>query len=374
LTISSKADQASQQGVGGNAKVRLLNLNVPAAAAAVKKTAAKLIELGVDGLNFAQYALKYPGGSVDAQTLDRLAADIRHENAGKFYNGAENFIFISELPVEKANRSINFYPRSLARFPNTASVCTGSADFVDCLKESANSGVNQVKRNASSLPLWQIGDVTHARADTLFGNVGESSAQISSLSTAIQLFLPGAVKIYYGEELGLPSAEKSIGPQFGQMQWTETESGFSDLTDGKHFFTSLPEKQAKELNFKTQNEATHSHLKVFKKLADLRARDEVFTDGEYNNSKVDGLNVFVRTLEGNDKAFLLVANWPTAGDKSQRKFTVNEIVKPFNLKVGSAEFLIDHPLNEKNKWHIELDSLVTVDPYEFSLVRVQVLP
>jgi hypothetical protein len=71
-------------------KVRLLNLNVPAALTAVKKTATKLIELGVDGLNFAQYGLKYPAGSVNAQSLDRLAADIRHENAGRFYNGAEN--------------------------------------------------------------------------------------------------------------------------------------------------------------------------------------------------------------------------------------------------------------------------------------------
>jgi hypothetical protein len=56
----------------------------------VKKTAAKLIGLGVDGLNFAQYGLQYPAGSVDAQRLDQLAADIRRENAERFYNGAEN--------------------------------------------------------------------------------------------------------------------------------------------------------------------------------------------------------------------------------------------------------------------------------------------
>lgn len=82
-----------------------------------------------------------------------------------------------------------------------------------------------------------------------FGNVGDSSAQVSSLSTAIQLFLPGAVKIYYGEELGLPSASQGIGPQYGQMQWEESEKGFSELT-GKHFFNGLSGKQATELNFK----------------------------------------------------------------------------------------------------------------------------
>jgi glycosidase len=298
-----------------------------------------------------------------------LAADIRSENVEHFYNNADQFVFISEQPIEIANNSINFHLQSLARFPNTPSVCTATADFVDCLKESARSGVKQQKLNESSIPLWQVGDVTHARADKLFGDVGDSSSQVSSLSTAIQLFLPGAVKIYYGEELGLPSTNQGIGQQ---MQWEETEKGFSDLT-GKHFFASLPPKQAAELNFKSQSGATHSHLKVFKKLAELRARDEVFLDGEYNTSKVDGLNVFVRTLNGNDKAYLLVANWPTAADKSPRQFTVNQIIKPFNLKVGSAEFLIDHPLNEKNQWHIELDTALTMNPYEFALVRVQIL-
>jgi glycosidase len=98
-----------------------------------------------------------------------------------------------------------------------------------------------------------------------FGNVGDSSAQISSLSTAIQLFLPGAVKIYYGEELGLPSVSQGIGPQYGQMQWEETEKGFSKLTEGKHFFNALPEKQAAELNFKViMNKLSISYMLFFR--------------------------------------------------------------------------------------------------------------
>lgn len=56
----------------------------------VKQTAAKLIGLGVDGLNFAQYGLKDLSGTVNAQRLDQLAADIRRENADRFYNSPEN--------------------------------------------------------------------------------------------------------------------------------------------------------------------------------------------------------------------------------------------------------------------------------------------
>jgi hypothetical protein len=55
---------------------------------AVKKTAAQLIGYGVDGLNFAQYGLKYPV-SVDANKLDDLAAEIRLENAKLLSNPAE---------------------------------------------------------------------------------------------------------------------------------------------------------------------------------------------------------------------------------------------------------------------------------------------
>lgn len=116
------------------------------------------------------------------------------------------------------------------------------------------------------------------------------------------MFLPGAVKVYYGEELGLPSVtqETGPGPQFGIMPWDKTVKGFTAY-DGKLFFKTLLDDQANQLNFNDQYNSAHSHLKVFKKLAELRRRDEVFTDGEYISRKIDGLHTFVRTLKGNDK-------------------------------------------------------------------------
>jgi len=70
LTISSDNPEAARQGVGGVGKVRLLNLAVPDVKDNLKKTAAKLIGFGVDGLNFAQYGYKYPAGSGDSNKVD----------------------------------------------------------------------------------------------------------------------------------------------------------------------------------------------------------------------------------------------------------------------------------------------------------------
>lgn len=136
-------------------------------------------------------------------------------------------IFISDSSIDKQNHSINFYTRSLGRFLTTPDICPGSVGFIDCLKDSSRAGIQQLKKNASSLPLWQFGDISHPRTDSLWVlKVHESNlTQLSSLTnlgdqatflaTSIQLFLPGAVKIYYGEELGLPSIKEKEDSQFG---------------------------------------------------------------------------------------------------------------------------------------------------------------
>jgi len=326
----------------------------------------------VDGLGFAQYGLKYPPGTIDASKLDELANEIRKENENRFHSGDPNgFVFVSDTVLDRPGRAINFYSRSLGRFASSQSVCSTN-DFIDCVKESARIGAQQIKNNKTSLPIWQFGDVSHARLDSLIGNTGtDQVAQASSLATAIQLFLPGAVKIFYGEELGLPSVSQGEAPQFGLMQWEETDKGFTDL-EGKLFFKSVSPAHASQLNFKSQYDNPHSHLKVFKKLAQIRARDEVFTEGEYNSAKINGLHVFTRTLEGNEKAYLLIANWPAANDKTPKQFYVEQVAKPL-VKVKSAELLVDHPLNEQNPWQITVDGTkLTLNPYEFALIRTEV--
>lgn len=69
----------------------------------------------------------------------------------------------------------------------------------------------------------------------------------------------------------------------------------------------------------------------------------------------------------------MVANWPAANDKTPKQFAIDHVTKPFKIKAASAELIIDHPMNEANEWHIQVDSKLTLDPYEFVLVRVEVL-
>jgi hypothetical protein len=90
LTISTDHPQSAKQGIGGSGKMRLLNLNVLDAWESLKKTASKLITLGVDGLSFAQYGLNYPAGSINIDKLENLAKAIKAENVGNFRHKADD--------------------------------------------------------------------------------------------------------------------------------------------------------------------------------------------------------------------------------------------------------------------------------------------
>lgn len=74
------------------------------------------------------------------------------------------------------------------------------------------------------------------------------------------------------------------------------------------------------------------------------------------------------------KAYILIVNWPADNSKETKQFELDTVTKNFNIKTASAELLIDHPTNRNNEWHIEKNSKLTLDPYEFILVRVEVLP
>ncbi|KAI6181875.1 Neutral and basic amino acid transport protein rBAT [Aphelenchoides besseyi] len=368
LTVS-KSHQLAREG-SGIGDTRLLNIENPTARDAIKKTAAKLIEYGVDGLYFASYGQRLPPAITPAK-LDELAGEIRRENAEKMYGGSQElFVIIADTPITLANRSINYYTRSLARFPNTPSVCS-SADFIQCMAESANLGYNQIKANASSMPIWQLGDVTHARTDSLFTNLGDQTANASVLATAVQLFLPGPVKIFYGEELGLPTPQNDR-TQFGLMAWDNSGKygGFSAL-DGQVFFKTLNPELLQKLNFDAQFNAPHSQLKTFRKLAQLRTYDEVFVDGDFATSKLNGLHVFTRTLAGDEKAYVLIANWPLPNEKSPKEFVVDSTILP-NAKITGAEWVLDYPYYHQNPSQLTLGTRLTLKAFEWAMIRLTV--
>lgn len=77
----------------------------------------------------------------------------------------------------------------------------------------------------------------------IFYRISDHATESAAILTMIQLFLPGPVNIYYGEEIGLPSIEPTSRhqyPQRGLMRWDteKTNDGFSSVA-GQTFFGNL---------------------------------------------------------------------------------------------------------------------------------------
>lgn len=241
---TSKDGVLAGKGIG-LAKVRLLDLSQADVIKQLKEAARKLLDYGVDGIHLAQYGLAYPNHNAQIQ---QLVKEIRTEAKEHFHEDEPaDLLIIADSAVPSA--AINLYSRSLFNYPNiTKSVCQ-SPQFIDCFVQSAQVGAGEIKRNASALPLWQLGSVFHVRPD--FKASAALVPQAQAAASAVQLFLPGAVGIYYGEELGLPSVDDSQ-PQHGLMAWNEEKNAGFTSVDGQ-FFKQLPAKQVRELNFKVSS-------------------------------------------------------------------------------------------------------------------------
>ncbi|MCP9265613.1 Ubiquitin-conjugating enzyme E2 2 [Dirofilaria immitis] len=127
--------------------------------------------------------------------------------------------------------------------------------------------------NITQLPhAWQFTDYNVSRLSTRFDKA------TAILLTFIQLSLPGAVELYYGQELNL---EDSTGPTnkfTGLMQWNSSEYGGFTAGIQKPFFSTT--LNYKEDNFKAQSDSQRSPLKTVKAMAKIRQRDNNFALGE----------------------------------------------------------------------------------------------
>lgn len=78
---------------------------------------------------------------------------------------------------------------------------------------------------------WQFSDYRVSRLNSRFND------SLGDLMTFLQLTLPGAVEIYYGQEIGMKDAEKTTRRYTGLMQWDASEkAGFTAETDLDLFF------------------------------------------------------------------------------------------------------------------------------------------
>lgn len=113
-------------------------------------------------------------------------------------------------------------------------------------------------------------------------------------------------------------------------------------------------------------------MKGFKKLAQLRLRDEVFIEGDLSYSKVSGVHVFTRTLVGNEKAYILLVNWPNNNDNTAKVYSVTRQMVA-GKTVTNTELVWNQPHNAKNPSQMITGSTkIELNPYEYALLRVNV--
>ncbi|KAJ1348257.1 hypothetical protein KIN20_003514 [Parelaphostrongylus tenuis] len=144
-------------------------------------------------------------------------------------------------------------------------------------------------------------------------------ADTANLLTFMQLTLPGALSLYYGQELGLRDVGDPPTPR-GIMQWAPSghnHHGFlssGSSTIGKLFFSES--EDARELdNFETQYAMENSPLKVYQKLAKMRQREEALIVGSTLRNTVDGdVVIYSRFVKGANNtatgtAFIVALNF-----------------------------------------------------------------
>jgi alpha-glucosidase len=138
--------------------------------------------------------------------------------------------------------------------------------------------------------------------------------------------LPGVAITYQGEELVLEDTKVS---------WNDTQDPWACNSDPEHYYeisrdpsrTPFPWDDSKNggfskanstwlpiaenyrtANVKVQEEATNSHLKIFKLLTKLRKRT-VMKSGSYSGTLSNNKNVYVYRRQTNDDLVIVVLNF-----------------------------------------------------------------
>jgi len=168
------------------------------------------------------------------------------------------------------NTVINY---ELGKVQLGTSVCpTGESTVTKCVNEILADVLAVHNLNDDFLPMWEFGNPYVSR---LASRV-QSRTQAEVL-TLLQLLLPGSNNFYYGEEIGMRDLTTGENPQRGVMLWDDTEfGGFSTATN----VSARVHEDVKNINFVKQFGQELSQVKMFKKLAKLRQRDETLMLGK----------------------------------------------------------------------------------------------
>jgi glycosidase len=160
--------------------------------------------------------------------------------------------------------------------------------------------------------------------------------------TFMQLTLPGALSLYYGQELGMQDVN---GDQHAVMQW-------KPKGDDHHGFRLVPDSEQKMVlvfnetsgdsaeNFEDQYALPNSPLKVYRNLAKLRQRDEALIVGETVRDVLDGdIVLFSRYVKNNGTStgsvFVVALNFGE-DEKSVNLFDHKDLL-PTNKDLAKGE-------------------------------------
>ncbi|KAL3994876.1 Alpha amylase catalytic domain family protein [Acanthocheilonema viteae] len=175
-----------------------------------------------------------------------------------------------ELVLAGLNSVINYELGSIGK---DNQICHPTEDNVaGCIHEILTELVHFHSANNISA-MWEFGNPKLSRIASRV-----KSQQQAEMLTMLQLFLPGTISIYYGDEIGmmdLPN-EKLVPVQRGAMQWDDSaNAGFSSANP-----SSIPvHPDFADNNWARQYSSQRSHLKTFQKMARLRKRDETLSFG-----------------------------------------------------------------------------------------------
>ncbi|VDK66862.1 unnamed protein product, partial [Cylicostephanus goldi] len=193
----------------------------------------------------------------------------------------------------------------------------------------------------SLIPYWQFSNADNSRLASRF------DPDTANLLNFMQLTLPGALSLYYGQELGLKDVGTPPSPR-GIMQWTpagKDHHGFLSSTEaniGKLFFAES-EDEKDEDNFETQYAQENSALKLYQKLAKMRQRDDaLILGGTVKDEVVDDTIVYSRYVKSGNgtatgNAYIVALNFGANESALDfNRFSGTEVI-PTNKDLAKAE-------------------------------------
>ena len=165
-------------------------------------------------------------------------------------------------------------------------------------------------------PNWVLGNHDQPRISSRVG------LQQSKIAAMLLLTLRGTPTIYYGEEIGMtdvpipfneiqdpqglnmPDKNLSRDPARTPMQWDDSaNAGFSNAKPWLRLSSTYH-----RINVKKEKDDLYSVLCFYKRLIDLRQKEEALMSGEYVPVYADQQAIAYIRKNGNDKRFLIALN------------------------------------------------------------------